>query len=141
MVHSRGCSWRFSLIAAAAMLTWGSSFQAAQPPDLHYKRQSAESCLKFSDPRLSVLRFIVNFCRRNVYISVVEFHAYAPTKHCAVYGLLGGRYGKVYGFGEFYLRNSLQASFNVDRALEKCKDSSYEMSGEGLGTFMRIVKD
>ncbi len=130
-----------SLIAGAAMLIWGSNLQAAQPPNLHHQRQTAESCLKFSDPYVSVQRFIVNFCRRTVYVSVVEFHALEPTKHCAVYGLLGRRYGKQYGVGETYLRNSLHASFNVDRALENCKYSGYEMSGEGLGTFMRIVED
>ena len=142
MVHYRGWSRTLSLIAGAAMLTWGSNFQAAQiPPNLQLQRPTAESCLKFSDPYVSVQRFIVNFCRRTVYVSVVEFHAQAPTKHCAVYGLQGGRYGKQYGVGETYLRNSLHASFNVDRALENCKYSGYEMSGEGLGTFMRIVED
>lgn len=77
MDHCRGWSWTLSLLAGAKMLTWGSNFQAAQiPPGLLPQRQTAESCLKFSDPYVSVQRFIVNFCRRTVYVSVVEFHAH-----------------------------------------------------------------
>ena len=117
------------------------SVQAAQPPSQQSLRPTAESCLKFSDYNVSVQRFIVNFCRRTVYVSVVEFHALDSIKHCAVYGLLGRRYGKQYGVGEIYLRGSLHASYNVDRAMELCKYSGYELSGEGLGTFMRIVED
>ena len=125
----------------AAMLAWVSNVQAAQPLSQQPLRPTAESCLKFSDHNVSTQRFIVNFCRRTVYISVVEFHALDPTKHCAVYGLLGRRYGKQYGVGEIYVRSSLQASYNVERAMEHCQYSGYEMSGEGLGTFMRIVED
>lgn len=142
MNHCSGWSRTLSLLACAAMLTWGSNFQAAQiPPDLRPQRQTAESCLKFSDWSLSVQRFIVNFCSRTVYVSVIEYHAGNPKKHCAVYGLLGGRYGKQYGPGEIFLRNSLQASFNAERAVEYCRYSGYELTGEGFGTFMRIIKE
>jgi hypothetical protein len=128
-------------LAGAALLIWAANYLEAQTTSEGYRRPTAESCLRFSDHNLSLQRFIVNFCRRTVYVSVIEFHAATPTKHCAVYGLLGRRYGKQYGPGEIYLRNSLQASFKVERALENCKYSGYEMSGEGFGTFMRIVKE
>ena len=55
--------------------------------------------------------------------------------------LLGGRYGKQYGPGDFFERRTLQASYKADRALEQCRYSGYETSGEGIGEFMRIVKD
>jgi len=104
-------------------------------------RRPAESCLRYSDPTLSLMRFIINFCKKTVYVSVIEFSAEKGTKYCAVYGLLGNRYGKQYGPSEYYQRNSLQATYSVDRALEFCKYSGYETTGEGLGEFMRIMKD
>jgi hypothetical protein len=105
------------------------------------ERKAAAGCLKFSDPSLSVSRFIINFCKKTVYVSVIEINLETATKYCAVYGLLGNRYGKQYGPGEFYESNSLQASYDVDRALENCTYSGYETSGEGIGEFMRIVAD
>ena len=131
---------KLSLLLGAAMTISVCSVQAAQPLGQQSIRPTPESCLKFSDHNLSVQRFIVNFCRRTVYVSVVEFHALDLTKHCAVYGLLGRRYGKKYDVGEIYQRSSLHAFYNVDRAMEHCQYSGYEMSGQGLGTFMRIVE-
>ena len=104
-------------------------------------RPTPEDCLRFSDPKLSLSRFIINFCKKTVYVSVVEFNAEKGIKYCAVYGLLGNRYGKQYGPTEYYQSNTLQATYDVDRALEYCKYSGYETTGDGIGDFMRIVKD
>jgi hypothetical protein len=105
------------------------------------QRREADTCLRYSDPKLSLMRFIINFCKKTVYVSVIEFSADEGKKYCAVYGLLGNRYGKQYGPNEYYERNSLQATYSVDRALDFCKYSGYETTGQGLGDFMRIVKD
>lgn len=105
------------------------------------QRRGADTCLRYSDPKLNLMRFIINFCKKTVYVSVIEFSSEEGNKYCAVYGLLGNRYGKQYGPSEYYQRNTLQATYSVDRALDFCKYSGYELTGQGLGAFMRIMKD
>ena len=137
-----GISDRLALIV---LLLWCSVGFAAEPGrgdrPANAQRRAAESCLRYSDPKLSLMRFIINFCKKTVYVSVIEFRADKGTKYCAVYGLLGNQYGKQYGPNDYYQRNTLQATYSVDRALDFCKYSGYETTGEGLGKFMRIVND
>ncbi|MDG2277444.1 MAG: hypothetical protein P8L31_05740 [Pseudomonadales bacterium] len=100
----------------------------------------ALGCLRFSNPNRHPSQFIINYCKRTVFLAVVEYVPETTQKHCAVYGLQGNKYAKRYAPGEFYERNTLNASYSADRALQYCRLSGFELTGDGLGDFVHFQK-
>ena len=105
------------------------------------ENKHANKCLRHSSGNNLPAQFIINFCKKVVYLSVVEYDIISGAKYCAVYGLQGGKYGKKYGPGEMYVRASVKASYKADRALDYCKYSGYELTGQGIGEFVHFVKN
>lgn len=100
----------------------------------------ALSCLRFSNPNRHPSQFVINYCKRAVFVAVIEYAPETARKHCAVYGLQGNKYAKRYAPGEFYERDSLKVSYDSDRALQYCRLSGYELTGDGLGDFVHFQK-
>ncbi|MEE9254225.1 MAG: hypothetical protein V3U43_04785 [Pseudomonadales bacterium] len=127
-----------TLITVSFEVGAASRYDGHTPPTL--QRERASDCIGFYRTTDGATQLLINSCKRTVYVSVIEHGAMTVHPRCAVFGLQGHRYGKAYGPGESYLKYSLSASFDSDKALNACERSGYEVHGGGIGEFIVVTK-